>query len=1125
MKKVNIYIAALVGLLSIISCTQREEVDFQEINVDKIFSAYMADDSITKTMIDGEIGDEYRKTLWLPGDSVGIAAGYGKPVEKFVNTNTSASELALLEGSISSSGESYYAIYPYHSSLKMESGFFTFDIPANQKYQKNSFAPDAAPMVARLETDNANQSLYFKNLCGVLIINLTGKEKVKSITFTGKNEAGENMKVSGKWSVDMTYTDTPIITPTDSSSTSVTLQCEEGVQLDPVTPTPFYIVLPPATYHTFSVSIITEDDKFMYKEGTKPLIIRKANITSSSALIFVETAGINLSAEGTANSYIVPNIGGRFIFDASVKGNSTELVGTPASAEVLWETKNTDESVSKGDIISSVSLMDGGFVQFSIPTEYTPGNALIAVKDADGVILWSWHIWVADFDPVTTQQTYQSGAVMMDRNMGSLNVQENDPRANGLFYLWGRKDPMCGAISSNSFAQTYPANIFTRDVTNSITEAIQNPTHFGNTPWSTDNTLWASAKTKYDPCPAGWRVPDGGPDGVWSGFGAYSQDVTNGAYFDAPYSTPRAFYPRGGYAYCGDMNIYFYGAISCHWSCAPVNNKEAYTFALWNGQGESDPIKEKQSLFNVRCQKDESQSAVSIPAVQIKEVKDVTQDGVTVVSEVVRDGRSSVIEKGVLVGETSDLTIDNALKVVKSESAEKEFTLTVNDLLDGTKYYVRSYAKNSAGIGYSEARSFTTVYSGNVRDLSANGTANSYIVNKYGIYSFNATVKGNSTTPLEATPVSAEVLWETRNTSESITVGCVVKDVTFEDGRVKFATSDDVTPGNALIAVKDADGYILWSWHIWVVDYNPEVQYHTYPSGAVMMDRDLGALSNGTDVQSNGLLYQWGRKDPFMGVGGNNVPAVTAPAKAVKYEKTSAAKGTLAYVETIPQVMLYNDANWKDWMYTYNNTLWSEEKTLYDPCPSGWKVPSYEDHIWDGLSGVTYLISGYAVDGTNADFGTDHWTSTARTDDNGRVFTKRGNNRGKVSPARVRCIRESELKIEEVASTAKSSAASVTAAVTSGTLSSIEEYGVVISDANNQKLVITNENIMVIKGDSSHTGLGELNVNIEDLSPNTRYFYRVYVIGDNGIEYSQMNTFDTKSSGHNENVGDEDYEW
>ena len=1565
MKKVNIYIAALVGFLSIISCTQREEVDFQEIKVDKIFSAYMADDSITKTVIDGEIGDEYRKTLWLPGDSVGIASGYGKPVEKFVNTNTSASELALLEGSISSSGENYYAIYPYHSSLKMELGFFTFDIPANQKYQKNSFAPDAAPMVARLETDSANQSFYFKNLCGVLIINLTGEEKVKSITFTGKDEAGENMKVSGKWSVDMTYTDTPIITPTDSSSTSVTLQCQEGEQLDPVIPTPFYIVLPPATYHTFSVMVTTTDGKFMFKEATKPLTIKRANVTSAASLIYTESIGIDLSERGTSNSYIVskpgvysfdvsvigngisgiipdagfhtddPSIvpisadiywsdrvslisslsldkeskkvtflsngeegnalvairdaegkilwswhiwctdkpqeqeyinnegtfyvldrnlgairnnsgsteqelkesmgtlyfwgrkdpfgvdtgnsagetltilqvienphvrhstgswshggdswmkhhmhkawsteqktiydpcpvgyivassqiwsgftstgaitediedvnkkdsynqgwnfylddtmtatswyplshaytwGGRyteinrdynsvwsadyssnttknalalvykneydvqvgvwgmhdgwalpvrcmkddgfidaalpvvavkeikeisattatlvgevvsagngevtdrgfilgstpgislengtvykcesgigeyslpleeltsltkyyvkayavneygtsysqvksfmtdyegeainlsvdgtansylvrdqgrdFIFDASVKGNSTELVGTPASAEVLWETKNTDESVSKGDIISSVSLMDGGFVQFSIPTEYTPGNALIAVKDADGVILWSWHIWVADFDPVTTQQTYQSGAVMMDRNMGSLNVQENDPRANGLFYLWGRKDPMCGAISSNSFAQTYPANIFTRDVTNSITEAIQNPTHFGNTPWSTDNTLWASAKTKYDPCPVGWRVPDGGPDGVWSGFGTYSQDVTNGAYFDAPYSTPRAFYPRGGYAQCGDMNIYFYGGISCHWSCAPVNNKEAYTFALWNGQGESQPRKEKQSLFNVRCQKDESQSAVSIPAVQIKEVKDVTQDGVTVVSEVVRDGRSSVIEKGILVGETSDLTIDNALKVVKSESTEKEFTLTVNDLLDGTKYYVRSYAKNSAGIGYSEARSFTTVYSGNVRDLSANGTANSYIVNKYGIYSFNATVKGNSTTPLEAIPVSAEVLWETRNTSESITIGCVVKDVTFEDGRVKFATSDDVTPGNALIAVKDADGYILWSWHIWVVDYNPEVQYHTYPSGAVMMDRNLGALNNGNDYLSGGLLYQWGRKDPFMGNGGNSAPSVTAPANAIKYEKTSAVKGILAYVQTNPNVILYNEENW-DWLYVRDHTLWGDKKTMYDPCPPGWQVPSAKNHIWDGLNGVYYPDNYYRIDGINSDFGRDYWTTTYIANREDCVHSK-GGQRGKLSPTNVRCVRITGVSIDDIDVKSEVRTASVGFSAASSLAKSILKAGVVFSQDANQTLVITNSNASVYEKSDSDMVFGNLTLDIENLTPNVKYYYRVYVITELGISYSDVGEFTTKASGNNEGVGDDDYEW
>lgn len=1546
MKKIFRYFLVLTSLISVISCTQREDVDFQDIKVDMLFSAYMADDSITKTVIDGDVGDEYRKTLWLPGDSVGITTGAGKPVEKFVNTQTSVSELALLEGSISSTG-SYYAIYPYSTSLKMESTSFVFNIPSVQKYQPNSFSPDAAPMVAKLEGEGEGQSLYFKNLCGVLIINLTGEEKVKTITFSGKDESGETIKVSGKWSVDMSYSNLPEIAPTDSALASVTLQCEEGVQLDPTTPTPFYIVLPPATYHSFSVMVTTSDGSFMFKEATKPLTIKRANVTSASSLIYAQSVGlnlnihgvantyivsetgvysfdastigngaegiiqgagfhaesaeivptsaellwsepssllsnitynseaksisflymgeegnaviaakdaegtilwswhiwctdepkeqeyinsagtfyvldrnigatrgdkgtgdewqesmgtlyfwgrkdpfngknhvsfgketltieetihfpmhthnvshwttsisswmknyiklawsenvktiydpcpvgykvattaiwkdftttsmssekldelnvdgvydngwyfyidenktkkawypvshsfswngnyvninakdhkvwssdlsdntqryalqyvymsdydvkvdpaaqefdgyahpvrcvryegfidlalptvslveiksvtknsatvvanvseegasqvtergiivgatpdisldkgtkyelgsgigefsldltdltsltkyyvkvyatnadgtsysqvqsfitdyegeeINLSAAGTANSYIVPDNGRDFIFDAGVKGNTSTLVGEIASAEVLWEAKSTYVPVAKGDIISSVSLLDNGYIRFSIAKEFTPGNAVIAVKDADGVILWSWHIWITD-RPIEHQYVNSLGTFyVMDRNMGATRgdrgTGEQWKESCGIEYQWGRKDPFSGG----NFTET------TQSFT--IEESIKNPTVKSG--WDRVAGLWSTTqKTMYDPCPVGYRVA---PYDIWSDFSLQttSGSFQNGWHFVYDDQGNTSWYPNRGYQ--KPNGIDYWGD---NYMLSSSGTGEGIYFS------NSDIRKIDNDYGHIRCMKDGDTDVVMEPSVIINDVRDVGVSSAVIEAEIIRDGRSVITEKGVIWGEVSGLSINNAPNKVASDDTGKVFEAELSGLTDATKYYVRAYAKNSAGVGYSEEVSFTTLYSGEEKDLSSNGTANSYIVNKYGIYSFDATVKGNSTTKVEGTPVSAEVLWETRNTSESITVGCVITDVTFENGRVRFTTSEDVTPGNALIAVKDADGIILWSWHIWVVDYNPKALNEEYPSGAVVMDRDLGALSNGTDIQANGLLYQWGRKDPFMGVGGNNVPAVTAPAKAVKYEKTSAAKGTLAYVETIPQVMLYNDANWKDWLYTYNNTLWSEEKTLYDPCPSGWKVPSYEDHIWDGLSGVTYLISGYAVDGTNADFGTDHWTSTARTDDNGRVFTKRGNNRGKVSPARVRCIRESELKIEEVASVAKSSGASVTAAVTSGTLSSIEEYGVVISDANNQKLVITNENIMVIKGDSSYTGLGELNVNIEDLSPNTRYFYRVYVIGDNGIEYSQVNTFDTKSSGHNENVGDEDYEW
>ena len=81
--------------------------------------------------------------------------------------------------------------------------------------------------------------------------------------------------------------------------------------------------------------------------------------------------------------------------------------------------------------------------------------------------------------------------------------------------------------------------------------------------------------------------------------------------------------------------------------------------------------------------------------------------------------------------------------------------------------------------------------------------------------------------------------------------------------------------GNAVVAFK-VDGTIYWSWHIWVTD-NPEngIAYSQgtetdidgNPITVQYMDRNLGAVTNtflGKDWQkTGGLLYEWGRKDPF----------------------------------------------------------------------------------------------------------------------------------------------------------------------------------------------------------------------------------------------------------------------
>jgi len=80
------------------------------------------------------------------------------------------------------------------------------------------------------------------------------------------------------------------------------------------------------------------------------------------------------------------------------------------------------------------------------------------------------------------------------------------------------------------------------------------------------------------------------------------------------------------------------------------------------------------------------------------------------------------------------------------------------------------------------------------------------------------------------------------------------------------------TTGNAVVAVK-VGGVIRWSWHIWVVDPSDRPKES---GSAGFMDRNLGAITNTPGLVSTfGLHYQWGRKDPFVGLASVNIPLET----------------------------------------------------------------------------------------------------------------------------------------------------------------------------------------------------------------------------------------------------------
>ena len=353
-------------------------------------------------------------------------------------------------------------------------------------------------------------------------------------------------------------------------------------------------------------------------------------------LLGPETLPADLSASGTANSYIVSEAGS-YKFTPT-KGNSGESVGEIASAEVLWETFGTDVTPNKGDLVKNVMYKDGT-VYFETPSEYKEGNAVIAAKDASGTILWSWHIWLTD--QPEGQVYYNNAGTMMDRNLGATSATPGDVGALGLLYQWGRKDPFLGSSSISEGIEakstiTWPSVVTSNPSIGTIAYATANPTTFmtyygyfessnnyiSNYDWyytgssSTDNTRWAtssSRKSIYDPCPAGWRVPDGGDNGVWSkAMGSSSSskydlyDSTNeGMNFSGKFgSASTIWYPASGYlTYSGGSLI---NVGTCGINCSASPNGYTAHDLLFNHNGYVYPSHSYYRAFgqSVRCIKE-----------------------------------------------------------------------------------------------------------------------------------------------------------------------------------------------------------------------------------------------------------------------------------------------------------------------------------------------------------------------------------------------------------------------------------------------------------------------------------------------------------------------------------------
>ena len=227
--------------------------------------------------------------------------------------------------------------------------------------------------------------------------------------------------------------------------------------------------------------------------------------------------------------------------------------------------------------------------------------------------------------------------------------------------------------------------------------------------------------------------------------------------------------------------------------------------------------------------------------------------------------------------------------------------------------------------------------SGNgITDLAELESANCYIISAGGTYMF-PTVKGNSNTALTTIHGLPEVIWSD-NANNFEFVSATSDYIVFRVGSKSTVGEwlNTVADGNTLIGVKDKEGKILWSWHIWFSTVPPSNQIDPY-TGAEMINQDLGdsALGDG------GLYYQWGRKDPLpyhlnkyvagTGAGDNGDNAILNPYKF--------------YI---------------DW--TEKNGSWdrgSIGKSINDPCPPGYRIPSNDSWVATKQSSMSVRAGQY----------------------------------------------------------------------------------------------------------------------------------------------------------------------
>ena len=199
------------------------------------------------------------------------------------------------------------------------------------------------------------------------------------------------------------------------------------------------------TLLAYTSTLRTDMDQFYYYGGTNCLLLRTPNEIGYLDVTQYVTDSFWHNTKNTADvqnprpaSYarIIWSEGADVIASATVNGSAYD-----------YKLKMADSAAGATDAISTDS---SGKSFLAIKRGSVAGNALVGIYDASDKLLWSYHIWCPEDDPTSDMHeftvTNSGNYTVMTMPIGATKIASigmtNPEKAAGMFYQWGRKDPL-----------------------------------------------------------------------------------------------------------------------------------------------------------------------------------------------------------------------------------------------------------------------------------------------------------------------------------------------------------------------------------------------------------------------------------------------------------------------------------------------------------------------------------------------------------------------------------------------------------------------------------------------------------------------------------------------------------